>query len=253
MVIRLETIVKTEQSYKPLITISHLYKTYIMGEVTVHALNDVSLDVVANQVTVILGASGCGKTTLLNMIGGIDSPSKGEIFVDGIKIHHLDQSMLSRYRQEKIGFIFQFFNLIPNLTARENIEFVLEYVMEKPVMNKIEHAQNLLKRVGLGHRGNHFPYQLSGGEQQRVSIARALAKKPKILLADEPTGELDYRTGLQILELLSSFAQNGRAVLIVTHNREIAKIAHRVIYLRDGKVLRVEENKTPMHASQLVW
>jgi putative ABC transport system ATP-binding protein len=244
---------KVIQTHKSLISISHLFKTYIMGEVTVHALNDVSLEVAANQVTVILGASGCGKTTMLNMIGGIDSPTSGEIVVDDTEIHRLDQRMLGKYRQEKIGFIFQFFNLIPNLTARENIEFVLEYVLEKPVFNKTEEAQKLLEKVGLGHRGNHFPYQLSGGEQQRVSIARALSKEPKILLADEPTGELDYRTGLQILELLSSFAQNGRAVLIVTHNREIAKIAHRIIFLRDGKVLRIENNKTPMKASQLVW
>lgn len=241
------------QTHKPIISISHLFKTYKMGEVKVHALNDVSLTVNSNQVTVILGASGCGKTTMLNMVGGIDSPTSGEIMVDDLNIHQLDQRMLSRYRQEKIGFVFQFFNLIPNLTARENIEFVLEYVMEKPVLNKSEQSQNLLDKVGLGNRGNHFPYQLSGGEQQRVSIARALAKEPKILLADEPTGELDYRTGLQILELLSSFAQNNRAVLIVTHNREIAKIAHRVIYLRDGKILRIEENKNPMLASQLVW
>ena len=241
------------QTHDSIISISHLFKTYKMGEVKVHALNDVSLKIYANQVTVILGASGCGKTTMLNMIGGIDSPSNGEIIVDNLEIHRLDQRMLSMYRQEKIGFIFQFFNLIPNLTARENIEFVLEYVMEKPVFNKSEKAQILLEKVGLGDRGNHFPYQLSGGEQQRVSIARALAKEPKILLADEPTGELDYRTGLQILELLSSFAQNGRAVLIVTHNREIAKIAHRVINLRDGKILRVEENKNPKKASQLVW
>ena len=249
----MDQITQVAQTHKSIITISHLFKTYIMGEVTVHALNDVSLTIEANQVTVILGASGCGKTTMLNMIGGIDSPTKGEISVDNVKIHQLDQRMLGRYRQEKIGFIFQFFNLIPNLTARENIEFVLEYVMEKPVLNKSEQAQKLLEKVGLGHRGDHFPFQLSGGEQQRVSIARALAKEPKILLADEPTGELDYRTGLQILELLSSFAQEGRAVLIVTHNREIAKIAHRVIYLRDGKILRVEENKTPMKASKLVW
>ncbi len=251
--IRLETIVETKQRPKSLISISHLFKTYKMGEVTVHALNDISLEVVANQVTVILGASGCGKTTLLNMIGGIDSPSSGDIMVDSIPVHRLDQKMLSQYRQEKIGFIFQFFNLIPNLTARENIEFVLEYVMQNPVLNKTAQAQDLLEKVGLGQRGEHFPYQLSGGEQQRVSIARALAKKPKILLADEPTGELDYRTGLQILDLLSSFALEDRAVLIVTHNREIAKIAHRVIYLRDGKVLRIEENKKPMQASELVW
>lgn len=224
-----------------------------MGEVRVHALHDVTVTVNANEVTVILGASGCGKTTLLNLVGGIDSPTQGEITVDGIKIHMLDQRMLSRYRQEKIGFVFQFFNLIPNLTARENIEFVLEYVMEQPVFDKVERAQRLLELVGLGHRGDHFPYQLSGGEQQRVSIARALAKQPKIVLADEPTGELDYKTGLQILELLSLFAQEGRAVLIVTHNREIAKIAHRVIYLRDGKIVRVEENRSPVPATDLVW
>ena len=125
--------------------------------------------------------------------------------------------------------------------------------MEQPVYNKSQHAQKLLEMVGLGSRSDHFPFQLSGGEQQRVSIARALAKEPKILLADEPTGELDYRTGLQILDLLATFAQKGRAVLIVTHNREIAKIAHRVIYLRDGKVLRIEENKTPLPASKLEW
>lgn len=241
------------QMHQPLIAISHLFKTYLMGEVRVHALHDVTVTVNANEVTVILGASGCGKTTLLNLVGGIDSPTQGEITVDGIKIHMLDQRMLSRYRQEKIGFVFQFFNLIPNLTARENIEFVLEYVMEQPVFDKVERAQKLLELVGLGHRGDHFPYQLSGGEQQRVSIARALAKQPKIVLADEPTGELDYKTGLQILELLSLFAQEGRAVLIVTHNREIAKIAHRVIYLRDGKIVRVEENRSPVPATDLVW
>lgn len=244
---------KDSQIHKPIISISNLFKTYVMGEVKVHALNDVSLTIKPNQVTVILGASGCGKTTMLNMIGGIDSPTSGKIIVDNLKIHLLNQRMLSLYRQEKIGFVFQFFNLIPNLTARENIEFVLEYVSEKKVFNKIEKAQKLLEKVGLGHRGDHFPYQLSGGEQQRVSIARALAKEPKILLADEPTGELDYRTGLQILDLLSLFAKDGRVVLIVTHNREIAKIAHSVIFLRDGKILKIEENKNPINASELVW
>ena len=244
---------KVVQIQKPIIQISNLFKTYKMGEVKVHALNDVSLSIYPNQVTVILGTSGCGKTTMLNMIGGIDTPTSGKIFVDNQNIHKLDQRLLSNYRQEKIGFVFQFFNLIPNLTAKENIEFVLEYVLEKPVNNKSKKAFNLLEKVGLGHRGNHFPYQLSGGEQQRVSIARALAKEPKILLADEPTGELDYRTGLQILELLVSFAKSGRAVLIVTHNREIAKIAHRVINLRDGKILSINDNENPMKASKLAW
>ena len=238
---------------QPLISIQNLYKTYQMGEVTVHALNDITLDIYQNQVTVILGASGSGKTTMLNMIGGIDSPSQGTIQVDGLHIHNLSQKALSRYRQDKIGFIFQFFNLIPNLTAQENIEFVLEYVVEYRVENKVKKALSYLEMVGLGPRANHFPYQLSGGEQQRVSIARALAKDPKIILADEPTGELDYQTGLQILELLSSFASNGRGVCIVTHNREIAKIAHRVIYLRDGKILKEEHNQNPVSAKELEW
>ena len=143
--------------------------------------------------------------------------------------------------------------MIPNLTAQENIEFVLEYVKQVPDLDRSNKALSYLDKVGLGNRGNHFPYQLSGGEQQRVSIARALAKEPKILLADEPTGELDYQTGLQILELLSTFAKNGRSVLIVTHNREIAKISHRILYLRDGKILKVEDNPNPIKASELVW
>ena len=236
-----------------IIKISNLYKTYEMGEVTVHALKNLSLEVKSNQLTVILGASGCGKTTLLNMVGGIDSPTSGKIWVDDFQIESMSQKELGRYRKDKIGFIFQFFNLIPNLTAQENIEFVLEYVVDKPDPNKSEKAHNFLSKVGLGDRGNHFPYQLSGGEQQRVSIARALSKDPKIILADEPTGELDYTTGLQILDLLSSFASKGRAVLIVTHNREIAKIANRVIHLRDGQILKVEENKSPKKASELEW
>jgi len=252
-VLMMDQIGKVIQIQKPIIKISNLFKTYLMGEVKVHALNNVSITVYPNQVTVILGTSGCGKTTMLNMIGGIDSPSSGKIVVDNQNIHQLNQSSLCNYRQEKIGFVFQFFNLIPNLTAKENIEFVLEYVLEKPVYNKSKRALNLLQKVGLGHRADHFPYQLSGGEQQRVSIARALAKEPKILLADEPTGELDYRTGLQILDLLVSFAKSGRAVLIVTHNREIAKIAHRVINLRDGKILSINDNPNPMKASQLIW
>ena len=236
-----------------LISISHVYKTYIMGDVTVHALNNVSMTIKENEVTVILGASGSGKTTLLNMVGGIDSPSSGTILVDNLEIQTLNQKELSTYRQEKIGFIFQFYNLIPNLTAQENIEFVLEYVQRIPEKGKSTKALSFLGKVGLKNRSTHFPYQLSGGEQQRVSIARALAKNPRIILADEPTGELDYRTGLQILELLTVFARNGRSVLIVTHNREIAKIAHKVLFLRDGKIIQEEINEKPINASKLEW
>jgi len=238
---------------REIIILKNLYKTYSMGEVTVHALNNISLSIKANEITVILGLSGSGKTTMLNMIGGIDSPSKGTIWVDDQEIQRLNQKELGQYRQEKIGFIFQFYNLIPNLTAKENIEFVLEYVQKKADANRSEKSLLYLKKVGLEKRADHYPYQLSGGEQQRVSIARALSKNPKILLADEPTGELDYRTGLQILELLTSFACNDRSVLIVTHNREIAKIAHNILYLRDGKILKTEENPTPMKASELEW
>ncbi|OYT42847.1 macrolide ABC transporter ATP-binding protein [Thermoplasmatales archaeon ex4484_6] len=238
---------------EPLIKVENMSKSYTMGEVTVNALREVTFDLFPDQVTVILGPSGCGKTTLLNQIGGIDTPTGGKLLVGGREIQKLSQKELTDYRRKMIGFVFQFFNLIPNLTARENIEFVLEYVMDMPSGEVKRRAQELLASVGLGDRGDHFPYQLSGGEQQRVSIARALAKDPRILLADEPTGELDYSTGKKILELLVSFANNGRSVLIVTHNKELGKIANRVLHLRDGRVLREVTNERPMPVSQLEW
>ncbi|MCK4614823.1 MAG: ABC transporter ATP-binding protein [Thermoplasmata archaeon] len=237
----------------PIIKLENVYKTYRMGEVTVHALNDLSLDLDANELTVILGASGSGKTTLLNLIGGIDSPSKGTIVVDGKNIGKMNQRELTDYRRNNIGFIFQFYNLIPNLNARENLEFVFEYVLENNKGSKNARAQELLEKVGLGERGSHFPHQLSGGEQQRVAIARALAKDPRIILADEPTGELDYRTGLKILDILLSLSKENRAVIIVTHNRELARIATKVVRLRDGKVLDVKKNDTPIPVSELEW
>jgi putative ABC transport system ATP-binding protein len=228
-------------------------KSYQMGEVTVHALRNVSMKVRPDQVTVILGPSGCGKTTLLNQIGGIDSPTSGTIMVNGNEIQGLSQRKLTKYRQNNIGFVFQFFNLIPNLTARENVEFVLEYVMNLPGKDVHERAEDLLADVGLKGREDHYPYQLSGGEQQRVSIARALAKDPKILLADEPTGELDFNTGKKILALLTSYANNGRSVLIVTHNKELAKIAHRVLYLHDGEIVKEDRNRKIAEVSELEW
>lgn len=238
---------------RPLIRVENMSKSYQMGEVTVHALNGVGLEVMPNEVTVILGPSGCGKTTLLNQIGGIDSPTGGKIRIDGREIQGLKQKELTKYRQSTIGFVFQFFNLIPNLTAKENIEFVLEYVMNLPSRDVDRKARELLDQVGLAGREDHYPYQLSGGEQQRVSIARALSKDPKILLADEPTGELDYTTGKRILSLLTSFANHGRAVLIVTHNKELARIAHHVIYLKDGRVVREERNARPTDVKDLEW
>lgn len=243
----------TANIYGPAIIIKKMSKTYNMGEVILHALKDVTLSVLPNEITIILGPSGCGKTTLLNQIGGIDSPTEGRIIVNGNEIQSLSQRELTAYRQENIGFVFQFFNLIPNLTARENIEFVLEYVMDLSGETVRKRAQMLLEQVGLGNRGDHYPYQLSGGEQQRVSIARALAKNPRILLADEPTGELDYHTGKKILELLASFACDGRAVLIVTHNKELAKIAHHVVRLRDGFVTDEKRNASPLQVEELEW
>jgi putative ABC transport system ATP-binding protein len=236
-----------------LIEIVHLSKIYQMGEVTVNALKDVDLVVEENQVTIILGPSGCGKTTLLNQIGGIDSPTSGRIIVDGHEVQDLTQKMLTRYRQDHIGFVFQFFNLIPNLTARENVEFVLEYVMSLPHREVHSRAEELLSKVGLSGREDHYPFQLSGGEQQRVAIARALAKDPRILLADEPTGELDYATGKMILSLLVSFARDGRSVLIVTHNKELARIGHKVLYLRDGTIIKEVLNEDPVPVSELEW
>jgi len=238
---------------KSVIEIKNMSKSYRMGEVTVNALKDISLTIEPGQVTVILGPSGCGKTTLLNQIGGIDTPTGGRIRVNGTEVQKLNQKQLTRYRQDNIGFVFQFFNLIPNLTARENIELVLEYVIDLPPDQVQRRAQDLLDKVGLGERGEHFPYQMSGGEQQRVAIARALAKDPKIFLADEPTGELDYLTGKRILSLLTSLAGEGKAVLIVTHNKELAKIGHKVIYLRDGSILKEERNRAPMNVKDLEW
>jgi len=243
----------SEHMGEPVIRMKDVSKEYVMGEVTVRALRDMTLDIYPDQVTVILGPSGCGKTTLLNQIGGIDSPTRGSIKVEGMEVAKLSQSELTRYRQRHIGFIFQFFNLIPNLTARENVEFVLEYVMSMPHTEVHARSAKLLDQVGLAGRGDHYPFQLSGGEQQRVAIARALSKDPKILLADEPTGELDYKTGKMILKLLTSFANNGRAVLIVTHNKELAKIAHQVIYLRDGAILKHDHNDRPMDVAKLEW
>jgi len=245
--------VMNKQKDKPLIKVENMAKEYKMGEVVVHALREVSFTVDPSQVTVILGPSGCGKTTLLNQLGGIDTPTKGKIHVNGIEVQKLNQKQLTKYRQDNIGFVFQFFNLIPNLTARENVELVLEYVLNIPSKEVHSRSQELLDKVGLGDRGEHYPFQLSGGEQQRVAIARALAKNPKILLADEPTGELDYHTGKMILALLTSLASEGKAVLIVTHNKELAKIAHKVLYLRDGSILREEHNTTPMNVAKLEW
>jgi putative ABC transport system ATP-binding protein len=228
-------------------------KTYQMGEVQVHALRGLDLEVQEGEFVVVVGPSGSGKTTTLNLIGGLDSPTSGEVIVDGTDIAGYDEDRLTTYRREKIGFIFQFFNLLPILTAKENVEFALELV-EKDGQRVSQRSLKLLEKVGLVERADHFPSQLSGGEQQRVAIARALAKDPPILLADEPTGNLDFRMGQKVLRVMQDLnRQEGRTVVLVTHNTAIGKMAGRVVHLRDGQIARIEVNEHPFEAEQIEW
>jgi putative ABC transport system ATP-binding protein len=225
-------------------------KTYQMGEVEVKALKEVDLTVYKGEFIVALGPSGSGKTTMLNCIGGIDSPNSGKIVVGGHDISKLNEKELTRFRRETVGFIFQFFNLIPTLTARENVEFALDLVPKE----KRGSALDVLEQVGLGDRANHFPSQLSGGEQQRVAIARALAKRPPVVLCDEPTGELDYDTGIMILRLMRDIAQQEKCnFLMVTHNSAIAQIANKVVHLHSGEISKIDINENPENPENLVW
>lgn len=222
------------------IEMRHCFKRYASGESEIIANNDVSFEIEKGELVIILGASGSGKSTILNILGGMDTVSEGEVIVDGIDIVKLSDRERTIYRRNDIGFVFQFYNLIPNLTARENIELALEIVKEA------KDADETLRSVELGGRMDNFPAQLSGGEQQRVSIARAVAKNPKLLLCDEPTGALDYKTGKHVLHILQEMSRkNGVTVVIVTHNSAIAPIADRVIYLHDAKVRSVEVNENP--------
>jgi putative ABC transport system ATP-binding protein len=228
-------------------------KTYQMGEVQVHALCGLDLAVQEGEFVVIVGPSGSGKTTTLNLIGGLDSPTSGELIVAGTNVAGYDEKALTGYRRDQIGFIFQFFNLLPTLTASENVEFALELV-EKNGREVHQQALTLLEKVGLSERADHFPSQLSGGEQQRVAIARALAKDPLILLADEPTGNLDFRMGQKVLRVMQDLnQQEGRTVILVTHNTVIGQIGNRVVHLHDGQVARVEVHEHPLEAGQIEW
>jgi putative ABC transport system ATP-binding protein len=220
---------------EPLIRLEHVGRRYRVGDSEVVALADVSIEVRAEEFVVVLGPSGSGKTTLLNMIGALDSPTEGRVIVAGRDITHASRKELFAFRRHGVSFVFQSFNLFPALTALENAEFGADVAgRDDPVAV----ATEMLGRVGLGDRLRHFPHELSGGEQQRVAIARALASGNPTLLADEPTGELDFHTGIQILELLHAQAHTGRAVVVVTHNREIARVADRVIELSSGRVVR---------------
>ena len=231
-----------------IITLGGVTKTYQVGKVKVHALKNADLVVKRGNFIVILGPSGSGKTTLLNLIGGIDSPTTGKLMVDGVDLRDMKGNELTRYRRDKIGFVFQFFNLIPTLTAKENVELAAELV-EKP-----RDATAVLEEVGLADKADRFPSELSGGEQQRVSIARALAKDPPILLCDEPTGELDSETGKRVLSVLRRINHDdGKTIILVTHNSAIAQMADDVIRLRNGEVHKFEHNELPAAPEKVDW
>ena len=223
-------------------------KTYRLGEVEVSALRGIDLELQAGEFIVILGASGSGKSTLLNILGGLDTPTEGEVRYRDHVLSNANDRALTLYRRQHVGFVFQFFNLLPSLTALENVELVTE------IATNAFSAREVLERVGLGDRLHHFPSQLSGGEQQRVAIARALAKRPDVLLCDEPTGSLDYPTGKRVLEVLARANHElGTLVLVITHNAAIAQMAHRVIRLSSGGIAEVQVNATQAAAEAISW
>lgn len=230
------------------IEVKNEYKRYQMGETTITANDGISFEVEKGEVAVILGPSGAGKSTVLNILGGMDSCDEGEIIIDGTDIAQFSEKQLTTYRRNDVGFVFQFYNLVPNLTAKENVELASQIVADAL------DSTNVLQSVGLGERLDNFPAQLSGGEQQRVTIARAIAKKPKLLLCDEPTGALDYETGKQILTILQNTArETGTTVLIITHNSAIAEMADRVIRINDAKIREMTVNDQPKLVAEIEW
>ena len=230
------------------IEVRHSAKRYGSGEQEIIANQDVTFDIEKGELVIILGSSGAGKSTLLNILGGMDTNDEGQVIIDGVDIAQLNSHQRTNYRRDDVGFVFQFYNLVANLTAKENVELASEIV--KDAMDPVD----ILTEVGLGHRLNNFPAQLSGGEQQRVAIARAVAKKPKILLCDEPTGALDYQTGKQVLQILQDMARNqDTTVIIVTHNSALAPIADRVIHMRDATVQSIQLNPAPQDIATLEY
>jgi len=226
----------------------HLTKVYHMGEVQVHALRGVDLDLYRGEFVVMLGPSGSGKSTLLNILGGLDVPTAGSVRYQDHDLSVYNDAALTRYRREHVGFVFQFYNLIPSLTARENVALVTE-IAEHPLA-----PEEALRLVGLGDRLDHFPAQLSGGEQQRVAIARAIAKRPEVLLCDEPTGALDVTTGIVVLEAISRVNRElGTTTVVITHNSDIAAIADRVVHISDGRVASIEHNAAKREPKDLHW
>jgi len=240
--------VTSEQNGDPVLDARGITKVYRMGEVDVHALRGVDLLLQPRELVVLLGPSGSGKSTLLNIVGGLDVPTTGEVFYRGHDLSNADERELTQYRRDHVGFVFQFYNLIPSLTARENVALVTE-ISPDPLT-----PEEALALVGLGDRLDHFPAQLSGGEQQRVAIARAVAKQPDVLLCDEPTGALDYQTGVLVLEVIRRVNEElGTTTAVITHNVPVAKMADRVVALADGHVVRDEVNQAKVLPSELRW
>ncbi len=233
---------------KDFVKLENVRKIYQMGEVEIRAVDGIDFEIGKGEFVVIVGPSGAGKTTVLNILGGMDTATSGKVVVDGNDVAQYTNRQLIGYRREDIGFVFQFYNLVPNLTALENVELALQ-ICKEPL-----DARTVLEEVGLGERLNNFPAQLSGGEQQRVSIARALAKNPKLLLCDEPTGALDYNTGKAILKLLQDTCRNkGMTVIVITHNSALAPMADRVIHIKNGRVESMEMNAHPVPVETIEW
>ena len=233
---------------KDFVKLEDISKIYKMGEVEIRAVDGIDFAIEKGEFVIIVGPSGAGKTTVLNILGGMDTATGGKITVDGADITSCNARQLTSYRRNDIGFVFQFYNLVPNLTALENVELALQ-ICKNPL-----DAREVLEEVGLGDRLDNFPAQLSGGEQQRVSIARALAKNPKLLLCDEPTGALDYNTGKSILKLLQDMCrERGMTVIVITHNSALAPMADRLIRIKNGKVSGMEQNPNPVSIDQLEW
>ena len=233
---------------KDFVKLQDITKIYKMGEIEIRAADNISFSIDKGEFVVIVGPSGAGKTTVLNILGGMDTATSGKLLVDSEDITAYNSRKLTEYRREDIGFVFQFYNLVPNLTALENVELALQ-ICRDPL-----DAKEVLEEVGLGDRLNNFPAQLSGGEQQRVSIARALAKNPKLLLCDEPTGALDYNTGKSILKLLQNMCrERGMTVIVITHNQAIAPMADRLIHIKNGQVSQMELNENPISIDDIEW